>query len=73
MGTPSLDSAGVLAVGTYLCPTGNTPGAYLINAANGTTLKTLPVGSSRVFGQPVFAQGTLFVATETQGLFNFAP
>ena len=73
MGTPSLDSAGVLAAGTYLCPAGNTPGAYLINAATGAILKTLPVGSDRVFGQPVFAQGTLFVATATQGLFNFAP
>jgi len=73
MGTPSLDSAGVLAAGTYLCPAGNTPGAYLINAATGAILKTLPVGSDPVFGQPVFAQGTLFVATATQGLFNFAP
>jgi outer membrane protein assembly factor BamB len=73
MGSPSLDSAGVLAAGTYLCPTGSTPGAYLINAATGVILKTLPVSSSRVFSQPVFAQGTLFVATETQGLYNFAP
>jgi len=73
MGTPSLDSAGVLAAGTYSCTTPNTPGAYLVNAATGAILKTLPVGSSRVFGQPVFAQGTLFVATETQGLYNFAP
>ena len=73
MGTPSLDSAGVLAAGTYLCPAGNTPGAYLINATTGAILKTLPVGSSRVFSQPVFAQGTLFVATETQGLYDFAP
>jgi outer membrane protein assembly factor BamB len=73
MGTPSLDSAGVLAAGTYLCPTGNTPGAYLINATTGAILKTLPVGSSRVFSQPVFAQGTLFVATESQGLYNFIP
>ena len=73
MGTPSLDSAGVLAAGTYRCPTGNTPGASLINAATGAILKTLPVSPSRVFGQPVFAQGTLFVATETQGLYNFAP
>ena len=27
MGTPSLDGAGVLAVGTYICPAGTTPGA----------------------------------------------
>jgi len=73
MGTPSLDSAGVLAAGTYNCPAGSTPGAYLINAATGAILKTLAVGGSRVFSQPVFAQGTLFVATETQGLYNFVP
>lgn len=71
-GTPSLDSAGVLAVGTSnysACPTG----AYLINAATGAILNTLPVGTTQVFAQPVFAQGTLFVATETNGLYNFAP
>jgi hypothetical protein len=71
-GTPSLDSAGVLAAGTYAfgtCPTG----AYLIDAATGAILTTLPTGSARVFAQPVFAQDTLFVATETNGLYNFAP
>ena len=71
-GTPSLDSAGVLAVGTFsygTCPTG----AYLINAATGAILTTLPVGPTRVFAQPVFAQGTLFAATETNGLYAFAP
>ena len=50
-----------------------TPGAYLINASTGASLKSLPVGSSRVFRQPVFAQGTLFIATETPGLYDFAP
>jgi outer membrane protein assembly factor BamB len=73
IGTPTLDSAGVLAVGTFWCAAPNTPGAYLINAATGAVLTTLPVGSSRVFGQPVFAQGTLFVATETNGLYDLAP
>jgi outer membrane protein assembly factor BamB len=73
MGTPTLDSAGVLAAGTYSCVKPKTPGAYLINASTGAILKTLPVSSGRVFGQPVFAQGTLFVATETAGLYNFAP
>ena len=56
MGTPTLDSAGVLAVGTYTCTGGNIPSAYLIDTATGVILKTLPVGSSRVFSQPVFAQ-----------------
>lgn len=71
-GTPSLDSAGVLAAGTYSYGPGPT-GAYLINAATGAILTTLAVGSTRVFAQPVFAQGTLFVATETNGLYDFAP
>jgi hypothetical protein len=72
-GTPSLDSAGVLAAGTYGFTNCNPPGAYLIDAATGTILTSLPVGSTRVFSQPVFAQGTLFVATETNGLYDFAP
>jgi len=73
VGTPSLDSAGVLAVGTWSCTPPNTPGAYLLDAATGAILTTLPTGTSRVFSQPVFAQGSLFVATQTKGLYNFAP
>ena len=73
MGTPSLNGAGVLAAATYTCPKGALPGAYLINATTGAILKTLPVGSSRIFGQPVFAQGYLFVATTDDGLYAFAP
>jgi outer membrane protein assembly factor BamB len=73
LGTPTLDSAGVLAVGTYRCVSPSTPGAYLVDAATGAILTTLPVGSAKVFGQPVFAQGTLFVATEKNGLYDFAP
>ena len=73
MGTPTLDSAGVLAVGTYRCVKTATPGAYLVSAATGGILTTLPVGANKVFAQPVFAQGTLFVATESGGLYNLAP
>jgi outer membrane protein assembly factor BamB len=73
MGTPTLDSAGVLAVGTYRCVKPATPAAYLVNAATGAILTTLPVGANKVFAQPVFAQGTLFVATESGGLYNLAP
>ena len=72
VGTPALDAAGVLAAGTfYRCHT--TSDAYLINAATGAILTTLPVGSTRIFSQPVFAQAALFVATETHGLYDFAP
>ena len=63
----------MLAVGTYGYANCNSFGADLINAATGAILITLPVGSARVFAQPVFAQGTLFVATETNGLYNFVP
>ena len=72
-GTPSLDGAGVLAVGTYGCPKPATPGAYLINAATGAILASLPAGPAKVFSQPVFAQGSVFVANETNGLDNFVP
>jgi len=72
VGTPALDAAGVLAAGTfYRCHT--TSDAYLINAATGAILTTLPVGSTRIFSQPVFAQAALFVATETHGLYDFTP
>ena len=73
VGTPTLDSARVLAVGTYRCVSPKTPGAYLVDAATGAILITLPVGSTKVFAQPVFAQSALFVATETNGLYDFAP
>jgi polyvinyl alcohol dehydrogenase (cytochrome) len=73
MGTPSLDGAGVIAAATYNCPSGSAPGAYLLDASTGAVLATLPVGGSRIFGQPVFAQSNLYVATETAGLYSFAP
>jgi len=63
----------VLAVATYRCVKPATPAAYLINAATGGILSMLPVGTSKIFAQPVFAQGTLFVATESGGLYDLAP
>jgi outer membrane protein assembly factor BamB len=73
MGTPALDNSGVLAATTYRCTAPKTPGTYLINASTGAILKSLPVGTSKLFSQPVFAQSNLFVATETSGLYAFAP
>jgi outer membrane protein assembly factor BamB len=73
MGTPALDGAGVLAVGSYRCVKPATPGAYLISATTGAILTTLPVAAGKVFAQPVFAQGSLFVATESGGLYDLAP
>jgi polyvinyl alcohol dehydrogenase (cytochrome) len=73
LGTPSLDAGGVLAVGTYTgcVPATATPGAYLLNAATGAVLATLPVNHARVFAQPVFAGPRLYVATESSGLYAF--
>lgn len=74
VGTPTLDNAGVLAVGTRGgCVSHGKPDAYLVDASTGTILNTLPVGGSRVFSQPIFSGRTLLVATETGGLFDFAP
>jgi polyvinyl alcohol dehydrogenase (cytochrome) len=73
MGTPSLDAAGVLAAGTYSCPPPSTPGAYLLNDRTGAVLASLPVNGSKVFGQPVFAGGSLFVASESSGIYAFLP
>jgi outer membrane protein assembly factor BamB len=68
LGTPSLDGAGVIAVGTY--DTSTVPNAvYLVNAANGRILRTLLTGGYD-FAQSAFAQGRLFVAN-TNGLYAF--
>ena len=74
MGTPSLDAGGVLAVGTRSgCqPSTSKPGAYLLDAATGAILATLPVGKNPVYAQPVFGGPYLYVATETGGLYAFA-
>jgi polyvinyl alcohol dehydrogenase (cytochrome) len=66
LGTPSLDGAGVLAVGTY----GATPD-YLINPSSGAILATVDNGDSSQFAQPVFADGYLFIATDTTGLYAY--
>lgn len=60
LGTPSLDGAGVIAVGTY--GVSATPNAvYLLDARTGQILRTLITGSSD-FAQNVFAGGWLFTA-----------
>ena len=37
---------------------------WLINAASGQILKTIPYGASSTFAQPVFADGYLFTASQ---------
>jgi polyvinyl alcohol dehydrogenase (cytochrome) len=71
-GTPSLDGAGVLAVGTYA--DGSDPQAdYLLNSSTGAILATVSNGDSPQFAQPVFADHYLFIATETAGLYAYEP
>jgi len=63
LGTPSLDGAGVLAVGTDGATT--TPNAvYLLDASNGHILRTLITGGHD-FAQSTFANGMLFTANDT--------
>jgi polyvinyl alcohol dehydrogenase (cytochrome) len=72
LGTPSLDGAGVLAVGTYR--DGTDPEAdYLLDPSTGTILATISNGDSSQFAQPVFAGQYLFIATETAGLYAYQP
>jgi outer membrane protein assembly factor BamB len=71
-GTPALNGSGVLAVATYDGTTANNA-AFLVNAANGTILKTLDVAGEKVFGQPVFADPYLLIATSLGGLRAFSP
>jgi outer membrane protein assembly factor BamB len=68
LGTPSLDGAGVIAVGTYGFTTA--PNAiYLVNAATGRIIRTLLTGGTD-FAQSVFADGRLFVANST-GVYSW--
>jgi len=60
IGTPTMDAGGVIAVGTYDFT--NVPNAvYLLNASDGTILRTLNRGSQD-FAQSVFAEGRIFTA-----------
>jgi outer membrane protein assembly factor BamB len=71
LGTPSLDGAGVLAVGTY--GTSGPQADYLLNPATGAVLATVANGDSAQFAQPTFADNYLFIATETAGLYAYRP
>jgi polyvinyl alcohol dehydrogenase (cytochrome) len=69
IGSPTLDGAGVIALGTY--DKSATPNAtYLVDAATGKILRTFSYG--RDFGQSVFANGWLFLADAT-GVYAYGP
>jgi outer membrane protein assembly factor BamB len=63
MGSPTLNGAGVLAAGTYNISDITLNAVYLLNAANGNILTTIPQTNTIVFAQPVVAGNHLFVAT----------
>jgi outer membrane protein assembly factor BamB len=70
LGSPSLDGAGVLAVGTYGAnPTPNA--VYLLSARTGHILRTLIIGGHD-FAQSTFADGMLFTANDT-GVYAWGP
>jgi outer membrane protein assembly factor BamB len=67
IGSPTMDGGGVIAVGTY--DTTTTPNAtYLLDAGNGTILRTLVQGTA--FAQSVFADNWLFCAN-SNGVFAY--
>jgi polyvinyl alcohol dehydrogenase (cytochrome) len=62
LGSPTENGAGVIALATYDKGPGQTA-AYLIDASNGSILKTISTSNVSTFAQPVFADEFLFVAT----------
>jgi outer membrane protein assembly factor BamB len=66
-GTPTLNGSGVLALATY-DPTTSNNAAFLVNASTGAILRTIDTGGQKVFGQTVFADRYLIVATSTGGV-----
>ncbi len=72
IGTPGMDGAGVIAAASYGSTTGHN-GVFLIDAATGAILKTISYAKSLTFGQPVFADGYLLVASTQRGLQAYRP
>jgi outer membrane protein assembly factor BamB len=67
IGTPGMDGADVIAAASYGSTT-STNGVFLINASNGQILKTISYGTATTFGQPVFADNHLIIASHGLGL-----
>jgi outer membrane protein assembly factor BamB len=73
LGTPALDAAtGVLAVATWTPCRNGSPAVYLLSAATGRILGTLPLKVGG-FAQPVFAGQYLFVADESGQVVAYSP
>lgn len=74
LGTPSLNSAHVLAVATYdsvkgIPITNPNDGCYVINATTGTILRSFLNGPE--FAQPIFVGRYLLLATRDNGLYAY--
>jgi outer membrane protein assembly factor BamB len=62
LGSSSLDAGNVVAAATYSTQKGTSSACYLINASDGTILRSITL-DSHAFSQPTFADHYLFVAT----------
>jgi polyvinyl alcohol dehydrogenase (cytochrome) len=72
-GSPTLNATThVLAVPTYGCLGTDQPGVSLFNSQTGAPLRTITT-PGKVFAQPVFANGMLFIADESGVLTAYAP
>jgi outer membrane protein assembly factor BamB len=71
-GSPTMNGAGVIAVGGFDTDPEAENGAFLVNSNNGEILATVADGS-RIFAQPVFADPYLFIATQGEGLIAYTP
>jgi outer membrane protein assembly factor BamB len=72
LGTPSMDSAGLIAATTYATPIGTAQGTYLVDSTSGTILSFVK-SKSFAFSQPVFAGPYLLVATGSGVLTAYTP
>jgi polyvinyl alcohol dehydrogenase (cytochrome) len=72
-GSPTVNATThVLAVPMYGCLGTDQPGVSLFNASTGSPLRTITT-TAKVFAQPVFANGKLFVADESGLLTVYGP
>jgi outer membrane protein assembly factor BamB len=68
IGSPTLDAGGVIAVGVF----GGRTGPFLLNASTGARLATLRVGKGKTFGQSIFTDsGLLLATTQSAGITAF--
>lgn len=73
LGSPTINAAThLVAVPLYGCGAGISPSVRVFDEVTGAPLATL-AATSTVFAQPVFADGRIYVASETGGMTAYAP